>query len=273
MTLSAKIAGLFVYPVKSCRGIALSSAELTERGLAHDREWMIVDAAGRFVSQRELPRLAMIGTALPDGGLALSAPDRAPLTLPLGPSGARRPVTVWRDTVQAIDEGEGAARWLSDWCERELRLVRFDPDVRRTCNRAYVGDSGAHTGFADAYPLLVLAEASLADLNTRLSSPLPMNRFRPNVVLSGTEAYDEDHIDEIAAGAIRLKLVKPCTRCQITTTDQATAEQGSEPLVTLATYRMSRVLDGVTFGVNAIVSAGAGETLHVGATAECSLRF
>lgn len=273
MALSAKIAGLFVYPVKSCRGIALPSAELTERGLAHDREWMIVDAAGRFVSQRELPRLALIGTALSDGTLALTASGRAPLTIPLDPSDDRRPVTVWRDTIRAIDEGDGAARWLSGWCGRELRLVRFDPDVRRTGNRAYVGDSGAHTGFADAYPLLVLTEASLAELNTRLSSPLPMNRFRPNVVLSGTEAYDEDHIDEIAAGTIRLKLVKPCTRCQITTTDQATGERASEPLATLATYRMNAALEGVTFGVNAIVAAGAGATLRVGAVTECSLRF
>jgi len=273
MALSAAIAGLFVYPVKSCRGIALSSAELTERGLAHDREWMIVDASGRFVSQRELPRLALIGTALSDGALALTAPDQAALRIPLDASGDRRLVTVWRDTVEAIDGGDAAARWLSIACARELRLVHFDPHVRRACNRAYAGDSGAHTAFADAYPLLVLAEASLADLNTRLTSPLPMNRFRPNVVLSGVEPYDEDHIDEIAAGAIRLKLVKPCTRCQITTTDQATGELTSEPLATLATYRMHPALEGVTFGVNAIVTAGAGETLRVGAMAQCSLRF
>jgi uncharacterized protein YcbX len=273
MALNATIAGLVVYPVKSCRGIAMPSAELTERGLAHDREWMIVDTAARFVSQRELPRLALIGTALSDGALTLTAPGWDPLAIPLDASGARTPVTVWRDTVQAIDAGDGAARWLSSWCERELRLVRFDPGVRRTCNRTYVGDSGAHTAFADAYPLLVLAEASLAELNTRLSSPLPMNRFRPNVVLSGTEAYDEDHIDEIVAGAIRLRLVKPCTRCQTTTTDQATGDRSNEPLATLATYRMNAALEGVTFGVNAIVTAGAGATLHVGAVTECTLRF
>jgi hypothetical protein len=234
---------------------------------------MIVDAAGRFVSQRELPRLALIGTALSDGALTLTAPDREPLTIPLEGSGPRRPVMVWRDTIQALDEGDGAARWLSTWCDQELRLVRFDPTLRRYCNRAYAGDSGAHTGFADGYPLLVLGEASLADLNTRLLSPLAMNRFRPNVMLSGIEAYDEDHVDEIAAGAIRLKLVKPCTRCEITTTDQTTGERASEPLMTLATYRMHPVLEGVAFGVNAIVAAGAGETLRIGAAAACSLRF
>ena len=273
MDLSAKIAGLFIYPVKSCRGIALSSAELTERGLAHDREWTIVDVAGRFVSQRELPRLALIGTALSDGALRLTAPGLTPLTVPLAQSGPERRVTVWRDTLDAIDEGDPAALWLSAWCERELRLVRFDPRVRRCCNPVFAGDSGAHTGFADGYPLLVLAEASLADLNARLASPLPLNRFRPNVVLSGMEAYEEDHVDEIASGAIRLKLVKPCTRCEITTTDQATGERASEPLMTLATYRMHPALEGVIFGVNAIVVAGVGETLRIGATAECSLRF
>lgn len=273
MTLNASITGLFVYPVKSCRGITLSSAQLTERGLAHDREWMIVDAAGRFVSQRELPRLALIGTALSDGALALTAPCRGPSIVPFGGSGSRRLVTVWRDTFQAIDEGDGAARWLSAWCDQELRLVRFDPTVRRYCNRVYAGDSGAHTGFADGYPLLVLGEASLADLNARLASPLPMNRFRPNVVLSGLEAYDEDHLDQIVAGPIRLKLVKPCTRCEITTTDQETGERASEPLMTLATYRMHPVLEGVAFGVNALVAAGAGETLRIGAAAACSLRF
>jgi MOSC domain-containing protein len=271
--VTAAVAALFVYPVKSCRGIGVSAAQMTERGLAHDREWMIVDAGGRFVSQRELPALALVGTALADGALELSIPGGAPLAIPFGRAGAACAVTVWRDGVSAIDQGDEAAAWLSEHLGLELRLVRFDPGVRRHCNPTYVGDSDAHTGFADAYPLLVLSEASLADLNARLASPLPMNRFRPNVVLSGCEAYDEDHIDEIAIGPIRMKLVKPCTRCQITTTDQETAERASEPLATLATYRMNAALDGVTFGANALPTSGIGETLHVGSTAEFSLRF
>jgi uncharacterized protein YcbX len=273
VALTATIAALFVYPVKSCRGVQLSAAQVTERGLAHDREWMIVDATGRFLSQRELPRLALITPALSATTLELTTPGREPLTVPLDRAGTLKAVTVWRDSLSAIDQGDAAAQWLSAWIGRDVRLVRFDPQVRRACSRAWVGDSGAHTGFADAYPLLVLSEASLADLNARLASPLPVNRFRPNIVLSGTEAYDEDHIDEIVAGPVRIKLVKPCTRCQITTTDQATAERASEPLATLATYRMNAALEGVTFGVNAIVTAGAGEALRAGAAADCSLRF
>ena len=126
---------------------------------------------------------------------------------------------------------------------------------------AFAGESGAHTAFADAYPLLILSEASLADLNSRLAEPLPMNRFRPNVVLSGIDAYDEDHIDEIRAGGLAFKLVKRCTRCQITTTDQSNATVGIEPLSTLGGYRMNAELGGVTFGMNAIVTAGVGLAL------------
>jgi hypothetical protein len=182
-------------------------------------------------------------------------------------------VTVWRDTLPAIDQGDDVAAWLSEFLDRAVRLVCFDAQVRRACNRAYVGDSGAHTGFADAYPLLVLSSASLADLNGRLAQSLPVDRFRPNVLLSGLAAYDEDHIEEIAVGAVRMKLVKPCTRCQITTTDQRTGERGPEPLATLATYRMNAALEGVAFGVNAMPTAGLGAAIATGAAASCTLRF
>jgi uncharacterized protein YcbX len=162
---------------------------------------------------------------------------------------------------------------LSSALQRPLRLVRFDSAVRRYCNETYAGEGGAHTAFADAYPLLILSEASLADLNSRLEEPLPMNRFRPNVVLSGIDAYDEDHIDEIRVGGLAFKLVKHCTRCQITTTDQSTAVVGMEPLSTLASYRMNSELGGVTFGMNAIVAAGAGLAIHRGDRASCAFRF
>jgi len=272
--LEAAIAALFVYPVKSCAGIEIASAEITERGFAHDREWMIVDSGGRFLSQREVPALALIATALSPGGLELTAAgDATTIAIPFGYAGPRRTVTVWRDTLPAIDQGDEPAAWLSQRLERDVRLVRFDPGVRRLCNREYAGESGAHTGFADAYPLLVLSQPSLADLNARLARPLPLNRFRPNILLSGCDPYDEDHIDEIVAGAVRMKLVKPCTRCQITTTDQHTGERGAEPLATLATYRVNPRLEGVTFGVNAILLAGFGSTLAAGAPVECSLRF
>jgi hypothetical protein len=151
--------------------------------------------------------------------------------------------------------------------------VRFDPRLRRECNPGYAGDSGAHTAFADAYPLLVLSEASLADLNRRLERALPVDRFRPNIVLAGIDAYDEDHIEAMTIDGVTLRLVKACTRCVITTTDQQTAERGAEPLATLASYRMNSALGGVTFGVNAIILAGAGNEIRIGAQARCSLRF
>ena len=271
--MAASIASLYVYPVKSCRGIALETSPVGERGLAFDREWMVVDGDGRFVTQREVPRLALVEPSLTAAALELEAPGTGRLAVPLGSDGATRPVTVWRDSFPAIDQGDEAAAWVSSTLQLPLRLVRFDHAVQRYCNVTYAGDSGAHTSFADAYPLLILSEASLADLNSRLEEPLPMNRFRPNVVLSGIDAYDEDHIDEIRVGGLAFKLVKHCTRCQITTTDQSTAAVGTEPLSTLARYRMNAELGGVTFGMNAIVTAGAGLAIHRGDRASCAFRF
>lgn len=271
--MAASIAALYVYPIKSCRGIALETSSVGERGLAFDREWMVVDGDGRFVTQREVPRLALVEPTLNAATLELRAPGSVPLAVPLESKGAIRPVTVWRDSVPAVDQGDEAAAWLSSALQLPLRLVRFDLAVRRYCNEAYAGDSGAHTSFADAYPLLILSEASLADLNSRLEEPLPMNRFRPNVVLSGIDAYDEDHIDEIRVGGLAFKLVKHCTRCQITTTDQITAVVGAEPLSTLGRYRMNAGLGGVTFGMNAIVTAGAGLAIHRGDRASCAFKF
>jgi uncharacterized protein len=271
--MTASIASLHVYPVKSCRGLTLESARIGERGFAFDREWMIVDGDDRFVTQREIPRLALVAPSLTADTLELEFPGSNRLYVPLDIKGAARQVIVWRDSVAAVDQGDEAASWLSAVLQTPLRLVRFDVGFRRACNVTYVGDSGAHTAFADAYPLLLLSEASLADLNSRLSQPLPMNRFRPNLVLSGIEAYDEDHIDEIRVGALSLKLVKRCTRCQITTTDQSTAVVGVEPLSTLAGYRMDHQLNGVAFGMNAIVTAGFGNALHRGDTVSYAFRF
>src|SRR5262249_27046852 len=171
-----------------------------------------------------------------------------------------RDVVVWRSDVRGIDAGDAAAAWLSDWLAREVRLVRFDRSVTRLCNPDYAVDSGAHTMFADGYPVLVANMSSLADLNDRLAqrghAPLPMNRFRPNVVLDDLPAFAEDHIDPIAIGDLVLRVVKPCTRCQVTTTNQDTAKVGIEPLRTLGEYRMDTRLDGVTFATNAIVVHG-----------------
>jgi uncharacterized protein YcbX len=211
--------------------------------------------------------------ALADKALELTGPGLSSLVVPLDHQGSRCNVTVWRDTLPAIDQGDDAADALSAWIGRPVRLVRFDPAVRRYCNPDFAGPGGAHHSFADGYPVLVLSEASLTDLNGRLEMALPIDRFRPNLVLSGIDAYDEDHIDELTIGCATLKLVKPCTRCQITTTDQSTARVGIEPLPTLAGYRYNAALDGVTFGMNAIVLAGAGTAIAVGATVNYTLNF
>jgi uncharacterized protein YcbX len=273
----AVITGLFVYPVKSCRGIELQASRLAERGLQHDREWMIVDAQNRFLTQRTHPRLAQIETALMADALTLSSSDRELLQVPLALQGERRMVSVWTYTGPALDQGEEAARWLSGLLGEEVRLVRFDYDTQRLCDPDFAGQSGAHTAFSDAYPALVIGEESLADLNRRLGKngheALPINRFRPNVVVAGIEAFEEDYIDTLSVGTVQLKLVKPCTRCAITTTDQKSGKRGDEPLLTLASYRMDTRYDGITFGQNAIISAGMGQSLCVGDELEVAWRF
>jgi hypothetical protein len=250
------IASLFVYPVKSCRGIAVMQARLTPRGLQYDREWMVVSPDGRFITQREEPGLALVGTALHDTHLELTAPGLPQLAVPLQRSvrGASVEVVVWRDRVQAFDEGHAVASWFREYLRRDVRLVRFDDARPRPTDPAWSQGLDGTSAFADGYPVLVLARASLDDLNSRLPSPVPVDRFRPNVYLDGCGPYAEDAIGALESGQVRLRLVKPCTRCVITTTDQARGvPQGDEPLRTLKTYRWDDALRGVTFGQNAIV--------------------
>lgn len=260
-----RIAALFVYPLKGGRGIALDSARIAVTGVAAggvaDRQWMVVDAQGRFISQREIPELALVVPALDGDALQLTGRHGERLSIdPARTPATTRTVVVWRDAVRAYDEGDEAARWITRELGRDARLVRFDPSLPRVCNPEYAGDSGAHTFFADAYPLLVIGNASLAHLNERLArkgaAPLPMNRFRPNIVIDGLQPHEEDGLEAIVAGTTVLEPVKACTRCRVTTTDQATAAVGREPLPTLAEYRYDARLSGVTFGVNAIVTTG-----------------
>jgi uncharacterized protein YcbX len=259
------LAALYLYPVKSCRGIAVTQATLTAAGLEHDREWMIVTPEGRFMTQREVPRLALIATDLGDDGLTLAAPGAGRLVVPLESGGDVRQVTVWGEHCTAFDQGEPAARWLTELLGRPLRLVRFDPSHRRLSDSMWTGGVEAPNRFSDGYPLLAISRASLDDLNARLPVPLPMDRFRPNLVFEGLPPYGEDALDDLVAGNVRLRRVKPCTRCAITTTNQATAEvEGDEPLRTLKSYRWDKALRGVTFGQNLIVVAGAGASLRAG---------
>jgi len=259
------LAALHVYPVKSCRGLALEAARLTAAGLEHDREWMIVGADGRFVTQREEPALARVETRLDGGALTLRAEGAGSVSVALDAGGPPMDVTVWRDRCRALDQGEEAARWLHRFAGRELRLVRFDPAGRRPSDATWTGDVEAFTRFSDGFALLAISRASLADLNARLERPLPMDRFRPNLVLDGLPPYGEDALHELVAGAVRLRRVKPCTRCSVTTTDQVSGRvDGPEPLRTLKTYRWDAALRGVTFGQNLVVVAGAGASLRAG---------
>ena len=260
--------------------MALARSTVETTGLAHDgaadREWMIVDAEGRFVTQRDEPALALVVPSLRPRGLRLAAPGCAPLDIDresIAPE--PRDVQVWRSHVRGHDAGDAAAIWLSTHLRRDVRLVRFDRSKPRRCNPDFVGRSGAHTLFADGYPVLVIGSASLADLNARLAArgheALPMDRFRPNVVVDGLAPYDEDHVDTLSVGEVVLRMVKPCTRCQVTTIDQASAALGIEPLPTLASYRHDARLAGVTFGMNAIVERGG--ALVAGQRADVTMRF
>lgn len=261
----SSITGIFSYPVKSCRGIAHERARLAATGFEGDRHWMLVRPNGRFVTQRELPRMALIGTQLTRSSLALSAPGMPPLEVSRDAQGLSREVTVWKFDGRGIDCGDDAAEWATRFLETPLRLVRFDPDAPRVCSPEWTPGARAVTEFADGFPILVISRASLADLNSRLPQSLPMERFRPNVVIDGVDAYGEDRMHELRAGAVTLRIVKPCSRCSITTTDQQRGEvDGVEPLRTLKEYRYDPNLRGVLFGQNAIVVDGVGEHLQIG---------
>lgn len=261
------LASLHTYPVKSCRGIAHSSIRLAAAGLEHDREWMFVGQGGRFITQREIPGLARVDVEIGPSALRLSTSGVGGVAVPLEFQGARTEVNVWGDIVPAFDQGDEVAAWASALFGRELRLVRIDREARRLSNRDWTGGLEAPTRFSDGYPLLIVSRASLDDLNSRLPLPLPlpMDRFRPNLVLEGLPAYGEDSLRDLVAEGVRLRIVKPCTRCAIATTDQQTGVvTGDEPVRTLRSYRWDAGLKGVTFGQNTIVVEGAGEALRVG---------
>jgi hypothetical protein len=272
--VTATIASLHCYPLKSGCGVDLAEAQLTPAGIAQDRRWMVVTPEGRFLTQRELPRLALVRPLLADRELMLLGPAVEPLHVSLEQPHRRVPVQVWKDECPGLDEGDAAAQWLGQVLQRDCRLVRFDPQHRRLSSRAWTGSLEAENRFSDGFPLLVISRASLADLNSRLPKPLPMNRFRPNIVLDGIGPYEEDQIDELYSDEVRLRIVKPCTRCIITTTDQDTAQrEGEEPLRTLKSYRFDRELRGVLFGQNTVIVQGANALLRCGQTLQVRWRL
>jgi len=250
--VSAFLAELRVYPVKSCRGLSLADSEVDRFGLRLDRAFMVVGAGdGHFLTQRDEPRLARVRVALEPDALTLSAEGAGSVSVALEPQdGPRRRVQVWRHAGDGVDQGDAAAGFLSSLLGRPLRLVRTPPDHARRVNPERAPEP-AFTAFSDGYPFLVLSQAALDGLNRRLPAPLGIERFRPNLVVGGSEGHAEDGWRRIRIGGLELALVKPCDRCAVTTVDPASGRrQGPEPLRTLARYRRSE--GAVLFGQNAV---------------------
>lgn len=245
----AVVSALYIYPIKSCRGIRVDEWPIAARGFVADRRWMLVDPAGKFVTQRELPELALVRTSLEGDELRVTAKGFAPLTLPLThDTGAERPVQIWTDETLATVHPAGSA-WFSAYLAAPHELVYMPDRHRRQVNpeRAKPEDI---VSFADGYPFLVISEASLAALNARLATPVSMERFRPNIVLSGTEPFAEDGYARVRLGAISFRGLKRCDRCVITTIDPETGHGGKEPLRTLAKFSMAE--QKVWFGMNLV---------------------
>ena len=280
--VAVSVRSLHIHPVKSCAGIEVTEALLIETGLEFDRAWMVVDTAGEFVTQRELPRMALVRPTLKTFEMVLRAPGMLALHIALDTVEAPVPVTVWNDRVDAYDMGDLSARWFSDFLGREVRLARFDPEQRRLADPHWTGTFEAEYAFQDAFPLLVTSAAALDELNRRLASrgepAVTMTRFRPNIVLDGLDAHGEDALDEITFatddGPIRLRLVKPCARCPIPDVDLLTGVAGHTVADTLAGYRADPRRDGqVTFGMNAVIVEGVERALRVGMAGSANHRF
>jgi uncharacterized protein len=262
---------LYIYPVKSCRGIAQKTVRLMPTGFEWDRQWMVVDATDTFITQRTHPKLAIVEPALHPDALVLNATGASALRVPLDYPGTPIDVRVWNDLCSAQDQGDEASEWLSAVLGDAVRLARVGARMDRTASARYAGPDPPPVTFVDGYPILVCNRASLDELNARMSTPVPMARFRPNLVLEGLAPFAEDRIAALRIGDVTLRLVKPCTRCIITSTDQLTGERSTNPLPVLKQFRFSRELMGVMFGENAVIAGGIGRTITLGA--RCAARM
>ena len=285
VSTSVLVSELFVYPIKSCAGVAVHEAVLTETGLDLDRAWMVVDSQGEFISQRDYPRLALVQPQIKPSDLVLRAPGMMALHLQIDTVEKPVRVRVWDDEVAAYDMGDVAAQWFTDFLSmteaglpgsgEKFRLVRFDPEHQRHSDQAWTQGHESLNAFSDGFPVLVSSEATLADINTRLASAgraaVTWARFRPNIVLSGLDAYGEDDIDVLGIdtepGPAQLKLVKPCPRCSIPNINPQTAIASPEVNALLEGYRRNPKLNGaVALGVNALVLSGIDTVVRVGQT-------
>ena len=281
-TLAVTLESVHLYPIKSCAGIAPAEALLIETGFDLDRAWMVVDPAGELVTQRELPRMALIRPTLKGEELVLRAPGMLALHLALDRVEAPCKATVWNDTVAAYDMGALAAQWFSDFLGRPLRLARFDPEQKRLADRRWTGEIEAETSFQDGFPFLVTSTAGLAEVNRRLAlagaPAVTMARFRPNLVLSGLDAHGEDHLHEVAfdtaEGPVRIRMVKPCGRCAIPDVDPETGVAGHAVGDVLQQYRANARIDGaLAFGMNAVIVEGIDRTLRPGLEGRATYAF
>jgi uncharacterized protein YcbX len=279
--ITARIERLFVYPIKSCAGVELREALLTEAGLDLDRAWMVVDEVGDFVTQRELPRMALIRPQIKLSEVVLRAPGMLALHLQIDAVEAPVQVRLWDQPVAAYDMGAIAAQWFSDFLGRKLRLVRFDPEQRRLSDLKWTDGAVAENQFSDGYPLLLVGQASLDLFNEKRAAggqePIGVERFRPNIVLAGLQAHDEDRVAmfEIGAqGAVQLRPVKPCARCPIPDIDPATGAVDPSVGALVRSYRSDDRLHGaISFGMNLIVAQGFEQTLKVGQAATANFQF
>jgi len=251
-----------IYPVKSLKGYSVGEANVEPRGLRHDRRWMVVNSEGQFITQREYPHMALVSAVVSDDFLTLAAPGMELLNVPIAEQGCAEVISarVWRNVCDAaVVSAEGGA-WLSEYLGLQCRLVRMPESTRRAVNPDYAVAEGI-VSFADGYPLMMIGQSSLDDLNSRLDSPVPMDRFRPSLVVSSSGAFAEDNWKTIRIGDVILHVVKPCDRCIMTTIDQSNGEKtGQEPLKTLASYRLRN--QKVLFGMQMIPN-GPG-TIRVG---------
>ena len=280
----AILSELSIYPIKSCAGLSVPEATLALDGLSangvHDREWMVVTREGLFLTQREYPRMATIAPRVEGDDLVVEAPGMQPIRLALAHDlqAPTLEVLIWDDHVLAADCGDNAAAWFSDAVGAPCRLVRFRPDVVRPKISPWTGGLPAAARFSDGYPILLIGQSSLDDLNAKLKNAgraeLPMNRFRPNIVVEGIDPFEEDFVEAFSDGEIKLRPVKPCARCPIPSVDQATGIPGPDPLDILQTYRANARMDGaVTLGMNVIVQDGIGHTLRIGQELNAELAF
>lgn len=255
-----------IYPIKSLRGISLQMAKIERRGLEFDRRWMLIDENNKFMTQREFPKMATLEVKIMENALQISS-DGEKLLVPFGVETKRaEKVQIWQNRCAAEIYEKPVNEWFSDVLETNCRLALMPEETRRKVNYFYAVRKDDHVSFADAYPFLLIGESSLDALNTRLESKLPMNRFRPNLVVSGAEAFAEDGWKRIKIGTEIFHVVKPCARCVITTIEQSKGEkQGVEPLKTLATFRIPKrsLKKKILFGQN-LIAEREGEVLKVG---------